>query len=308
MTLYIEKPSIMTLRVNVKPDRKDAFLNWQADFNASIAGFPGFVSLEFLSPQEQRNGWLIVQRFKNPEATSAWHGAHQYRELMETLGTLVEENGVEELKADESQTDRSVTEVIVTEVNPAKESSYRRWTAKIHQVEAKFPGFRGTYVQSPQGHGKHWITLLQFNTMENLDRWLQSKERQELLNESSTLISSLETHRVISPYSGWFASIAKVGELPPVWKQTMIVLLVLFPIVMFELKYLVPLTNSLNSSVGTFIGNAISVTLISFPMMPIAIWFLGWWLTSNSRKWSIVGTFLMAVLYLVEIAIFWNFL
>ncbi len=188
------------------------------------------------------------------------------------------------------------------------EKDYRAWIAKIHHVEAKFPGFRGVYVQSPKGRGKHWITLLQFDSMQNLEGWLQSPERKQVLQESAPLISSLEAHRVFSPYAGWFASIAKVGELPPVWKQTMLVLLVLFPIVVFELKYLSPLLSGLNSSVSTFISNALSVTLISFPMMPIAILFLGWWLSTNSLKTTIRGTLLLGLLYLAEIALFWNFL
>ena len=202
----------------------------------------------------------------------------------------------------------NVTEVIVTEVTPGKEEEFRMWSAKIHQAEAKFPGFRGVYIQSPKRGGKFWITLLQFDTLENLDRWLQSSERKQVLQESSPLVSSLETHRVISSSTGWLASIAKTGELPPVWKQTMLVLLVLFPIVVFELKYLSPLTASLNPSLGTFIGNAISVTLISFPMMPIALYFLGWWLSPHSLKTSIVGSILLGLLYLAEIALFWNFL
>ncbi len=206
----------------------------------------------------------------------------------------------------------SVTEVIVTQVSPDKEEAFQKWAAKIHHAEAKFPGFRGVYVQSPrQSKGHSWITLLQFDSTANLDRWLDSSERQEVLKESSDFITSLESHRMVSPYAGWFASIAQTGEIPSVWKQTMIVLLVLFPIVMFELKYLMPWIEGLNSSVGTFIGNAISVTLISFPMMPIAIVFLGWWLApagKNRLQKTILGTIMVLGLYLIEIVLFWRFL
>jgi antibiotic biosynthesis monooxygenase (ABM) superfamily enzyme len=116
---------------------------------------------------------------------------------------------------------------------------------------------------------------------------------------------------MITPYAGWFSPIAKTGEIPAVWKQTMIVLLILFPIVMLELKYLSPWTSNLNPSLSTFIGNAISVSLIAWPMMPIAILFLGWWLSPKGfdiRRATIIGTCLLILLYLVEIAIFWNLL
>lgn len=163
----------------------------------------------------------------------------------------------------------------------------------------------------PQGKSGHWITLLQFDTMDHLDRWLQSPERLALIKESAPIVSALETHRVISPYAGWFASIARVANLPPAWKQSMITLLVLFPIVMLELKYLNPLTVGLGASLSTFIGNALSVALISFPVMPIAIWLLGWWLSPDPRNEPAAtryGTLLVILLYLIEIAIFWFFL
>ena len=312
-----EQIMIVTTKIRVQPDLKNAFVDWQAKLNGIIASFPGFVSWEILSPTDASEcAWVMVERFAKPSTFANWRQSADRKLLMEELKKLLSNhtsNDIQESESSISQLSRGgVTEVFVTQVAPEKEKAYRDWIAKIHQVEAKFPGFRGTYVQSPcQGQGRNWITFLQFDTPENLDRWLSSPERQAVLEESLPLITSLESHRVISPYSGWFRSIAKEGEIPSVWKQTMIVLLVLFPIVMFELKFLSLWTSHLNSSLGTFIGNAISVILISWPMMPIAIWFLGWWLTpkrSKAVQATLWGTGLMILLYLLEIAIFWKFL
>lgn len=215
----------------------------------------------------------------------------------------------QELFSGADQMNGGVTEVFVTQVNAENEKAYRAWIAKIHQEEAKFKGFKGVYMQSPgQNGGMNWITLLQFDTPENLDRWLNSSERQEVLSEAKPLIKSLESHRMVSAYAGWFTSIAKTEGVPSVWKQTMLVLLVLFPIVMLELKYLSLLTDGLNHSLATFIGNAISVTLIAWPMMPFAILCLGWWLTPKAKKWlqiNVTGTVIVLLLYVIEIAIFW---
>lgn len=305
MPTYIERPAIYSLKVVLQPNVKQAFVDWQAAFNAEVVQLPGFTSLEFLN---RGSDWMVVQRFSDEKAASDWLESSKYREL---IGKLKEFSSVNEMTSDEGASAGGVTEVIIAQVNPERESEYLSWCAKIHQAEAKFPGFRGAYLQKPEyGKGRNWITLLQFDTMGHLDAWLNSDERQELLNESVPLITSLETHRVISPYAGWFASIAKRGELPPVWKQTMLVLLVLFPIVMFELKYLSPQIKSLGPSLSTFIANAISVTLISFPMMPIAIYFLGWWLAPvhYRRRVTVLGTAVVLLLYLIEIALLWNFL
>ena len=308
MSVFVEKPTILTLKINLVDNTASAFADWQAHFNAKVVEFPGLVSLEFLSPTDTQKEWLVVQRFVDEAHEKSWKESEQYRSLISDLEQIAK-NKIQEVSEEESDIREGVTEVIVTKVSPNAEHVYKAWSARIHQEEAKFPGFRGVYTQAPMpGKGSHWITLLQFDTMENLDRWLTSSERDKIISDGSAFLSSLETHRVISPYAGWFASISKVGEVPSVWKQTMIVLLVLYPIVMLELRYLSPLTSGLDLSVGTFIGNALSVSLIAFPMMPIAIGLLGWWLVpkdnQNRNFVSIGGTCLVIFLYLLEILFF----
>ncbi len=218
---------------------------------------------------------------------------------------------MEDIEWDNSNMRSNVTEVFVTKVSSDKAEAFREWVAKIHRVEVKFPGFRGMFVQSPSSNqGENWITFLQFERQENLDAWLRSPERKAILDEAGTLINSLESHRVISPYAGWFPSTYLADSEIPVWKQTMIILLVLFPIVMLELKFLSPLTKSLNSSLATFMANAISVSLISWPFMPIAIKYLKWWLTptGNAKKSELKGIILILGLYILEIVVFWKML
>lgn len=310
MTQFIEKATIITLKAKIPADRQAEFALWQSKMNKEIAGYQGFISLEFLSPVNSQQEWLIVQRFGRSKDSTDWMSSAVYQEIKQDLKNCAVANTIKEDISDESALGNGVTEVIVAEVLPEKEKDYREWIARIHLAEAGFSGFRGVYVQSPnETKGKFWITLLQFDTMEHLDTWLNSSERLRLLSESKSLISYLETHRVISPYAGWFASIAKVGELPALWKQTMIILLVLFPIVMLEFKFLNPLLKSLNISFSTFIGNAVSVTLIAI-LTPIPIYFLKWWLLPNAKHRKIAavgGTLVVAALYLLSIWFFWSY-
>lgn len=301
--------TIISLYVHVAQAMKPHFVAWQAKLNAEIAMHPGFVSLEISSPQSNLDDeWGIIQRFSDSESASLWRYSTQYLECKRVLQGIALDKRIEEKIEAESRFQGAVTEVFITQVSPEKQSAYREWIAKIHQAEASFPGFRGVYVQAPtDGQGSNWITLLQFDTPENLDRWLVSKERKAVLDESAPLITAIENHRMISPYGGWFASLAKSGIVPPVWKQTMLVLLVLYPIVMLELKYLMPRLQGYNNAVATFIGNALSVTLISWPMMPIAIFSLGFWLILPQRhktQLNILGFVLVVLLYLLEIIIF----
>lgn len=313
MALSTEKTKIVT-KVRVHPGSKNAFIDWQAKLNAQIVAFPGFLSLEILSPADEHSEWVIIQRFDHSTHLSTWIHSQERQELLEELKKNLADPHAETINETKAgiADERVVTEIFVTLVEPHNEKAYYDWIAKIHQIEARFPGFRGVYVQAPtKGQKRNWITLLQFDTPENLDHWLSSAARKELLLESKPLITSIENHRVVSSYAGWFASIAKDGVVPPVWKQTMLVLLVLFPIVMLEMKFLPFLLSQLNPSLATFIGNALSVTLIAWPMMPIAIWFLGWWLSPQGLKHqqnTMIGTLVVILLYIIEIDIFWNLL
>lgn len=86
-------------------------------------------------------------------------------------------------------------------------------------------------------------------------------------------------------------------------------LLVLFPVVMLEMRFLGPLLSGLNVAVGTFIGNLISVSLVSWPLAPLAIKALDWWLQApagSRRRAEILGGATIAALYALEIALFWR--
>jgi len=313
MQTISDKIAELTIKVLVSPSAKRAFIDWQVKLNSMIAGFPGFVSLEFISPSDASKEWIIAERFSNEEALAQWTESKEYCSLRDELKQLLHMSGSVDIKETRTLANpkQEVTEVFVTRVTPGMEKAFHDWIAKVHRVEATFPGFRGVYVQSPRNdQGENWITLLQFDNVENLERWINSSERAIMLEESTPFLKSLESHRVSSSYAGWFGSLAKKGEVPPVWKQTMIILLVLFPVVMLEIRYLTPLLTNLNLSLSTFISNAISVSVLAWPLLPIAISLLGWWLSPGEHKKlqsTIVGTLLLCLLYLISIGFFWIF-
>jgi hypothetical protein len=302
---------LLTLKVEVKPELKAAFIDWQAKLNAQLMAHPSFLSLEVLSPSETHEcHWLLIERFTSKEALAAWRASTDCFELIEELKRLLGPKSVKEEEVEPTRLRGGVTEVIVTQVSPEKAREYRAWMTRLHHAEAHFPGFRGVYVQTPlTSQGTHWLTFLQFDTAKHLDIWLASSERQQLLDEAKELILSYESHRVLSPYAGWFSSLFPDRPAPSITKTTMLILLVLFPIVMLELKFLLPLLSSLNSAAAIFISNAISVTLISWPFLPLAIYFLSWWLSPPHTLFKTTcGTLLLGALYLLEIALFWKLL
>jgi len=187
------------------------------------------------------------------------------------------------------------------------EEAYRDWVDRIRQVEARFLGYQGLELQPPiPGLQDDWVSLLRFDTAEHLNAWLESDARRTALKEVEPFIDQRE-RQVATAFSGWFTFGDAPGQVPPSWKQSMIVLLTLYPIVMLELLFLNPLTQPLGMAGATFIGNALSVAVTGFVLIPLAIRVFEWWLLprpNDSPGVEITRNALIVGLYALSIVVF----
>lgn len=199
---------------------------------------------------------------------------------------------------------QGVTDVYVTTVHSDKVPAFRQWLKTLHHLEAKFPGFQKVYVQIPKDpQDESWVTLLQFDTEEHLEAWVQSPERQAKLKEAANFVKSQESHRLFSSVDSWFFN-GEALDSPPVWKQAMLILLALFPSVMLETIYFFPYMADWNIVVNRFIGVIIIVCSMSWLLMPITLYLLGWWLKAKSKMKKCIGALLILSAYILEIGFF----
>jgi uncharacterized protein len=191
-------------------------------------------------------------------------------------------------------------EVIVTRIKPGSEEAYRAVADRFARAQAAFPGYLGASTQAPQQPGDAWSTIISFDSVEHLESWLESPQRAALIAESDALTDGFTRHRIDTSFPGWVTADAAGGEAPNMWKTAALVLLTLFPVVMLEEKFLYPVLAKLNPSLGTFIGNVVSVALTTWPLMPLAIWGL----------YRLRRAFVVVVLaaYALEIALLWRLL
>jgi uncharacterized protein len=309
------KAAVLVTRVRVHPGNEKAFAEWHARATIAPGEFPGFISAEVKPPDNSDDKlWSVVQRFRGLEEMNAWQSSKAHQRLLSDAAFLNGGSGavISEAQNLEGATAATVTEVITTFVKPGSEHAYREWAAKIHSAEAQFPGYRGGFLQPPiSAKQPYWTTLVHFATPTQLETWLDSAERKMLLEEHTALVESWTHHRLPNSFAGWFPAESSDREPSTTLKQSMLVLLMLFPIVMAELRYLSPPIAGWPPAIGTFFGNAISVGLLAWPFMPIAIYFLNWWLAPKKGTRILPragGYLLIVVLYAVEIAALWKLL
>ncbi len=297
----------IAVALRVREDRASAFFSWQARMAVAVAARPGFLSIEFIPVAGTSREWQMVLQFRDEETLADWRASRSRCDLHEEARALVEPAAeLEEAAAADFHAQGSVTEAITTRVKPGMASAYLDWLGKIQEAQATFAGYRGTYLQAPSCRQKFWTTLIRFATPGELDGWLGSPERRRLVATSERLVEGWSSRRLAEPFAGWFPA-EEIGGTPANWKQAMVVLLMLFPIVMLELRFLPPLTRGLNVAVGTFVGNALSVGLLTWPVMPVINRVLDWWLRPSRprARWiTPLGTGLLIGLYIAEIVVF----
>jgi hypothetical protein len=307
--------STLLLCARVRDGREEDFSAWQARWQSEVLQSPGARSFEVLPQAPDQDETVGVTHFDSVEALGAWRHCERNRALIESAREYVEGGIIMQLAgkaATEFYAQRSATELIITRVKAGKEEAYRAFADRIQRAQQKYPGYVGSFVQPPQHNETGWTTVIRFHTVEQLDSWLNSPERKALLGEAEQLIEGFQAQRVDASFPGWVPADPVTGKPPNVWKTAGLVLLVLFPVIMLELRFLNPLLRAahLPPVLGTFTGNAISVTLTTWPLMPLAIRaFHAWLFPENQPKWLVLTSpAILLACYLVEIAIFWRLL
>jgi antibiotic biosynthesis monooxygenase (ABM) superfamily enzyme len=313
MTAPLTLMAAATVRSGADAD----FSAWLTDHSALLLAAPGFLGTDVRPPRADRPGtpWIITVSFDSAEHLDAWRRAPERARSVARVAPLLAGEGFTEHQPPASATpdDTQVTELIFSRVRPGMADRYREWSTRMQAAQARYPGYRGMYLQPP-AHGEEgrWTTALRFDTPEQLRAWKQSPERKTLLGEADAFIESEEMLRFATAFPGWFPMDPVTGDAPPGWKAALLVLLGLFPIVMLEMRYLSPvlLALGIHASLGTFIGNALSVALTSFVTMPIFVRLFGWWLfpAGDARQVTRRGTALICLLFALEVLVLWRLL
>lgn len=307
--------AVLVASAKVRPDSDDAFAAWQLRYSTSISQSAGFISSDTTPPRKPGDPWIITVNFESGQHIAGRQKTAEHLEIVGSVAPLLTTGKLEEriiTDAEQSVPGAEVTEVIFSKVRAGMADKYRDWAGRIQAAQAKYPGYRGMYLQPPAG-GKdgHWTSILRYESAAHLEAWMNAPERQSLLEETKDFIESEDLMRIGTAFPGWVPLDPATGEAPPNWKAAMLVLLGLFPIVMLEMKFLSPVLTGwgIHASLDTFIGNCISVALTSFATMPFFVRWFGWWLfPKNDAAATTKGIGLLAILFATEIIVLWKLL
>ncbi|AGA24520.1 antibiotic biosynthesis monooxygenase [Singulisphaera acidiphila] len=180
--------------------------------------------------------------------------------------------------------------VIVQRIPTADVDWFLGWQRDVTEAAETFRGYCGTDVFPPaEGQRDEWVVLIHFEDDASLDEWLQSPARTQWLEALKTKVGAFDLKKVQGGFGPWFAGMGRDPEAaPPPWKMVLTVLLGLFPTVMLLTIFVGPYTSPLGMAVSMLIGNALSVSILQWGVMPILTRVLSPWLHANGDREKVV--------------------
>jgi antibiotic biosynthesis monooxygenase (ABM) superfamily enzyme len=145
------------------------------------------------------------------------------------------------------------------------------------------------------------VVVIHFDDEKSLQEWLGSPVRAQWVEKLQAQVGDFELKGLPGGFGSWFVGLAhgQEGEPPPSWKMALVVLLGLYPTVMLLTLFPGPYTEPLGLALAMLIGNALSVAILQWAVMPVLNILLVPWLKANSHKqraFSVGGLFAILIL------------
>jgi len=308
--------STIVTQTRVRLGSEEAFAHWQEGTSRVVSGFAGFIEQTVTRPSPPTQvDWVILQRFTDEASATAWLKSDERQERLAGIREVLVGLDDVHLVRDNAAGVRPapVSMVISTRIKPGQEAAYRAWEQRIAAAQSRAPGFQGYRFDPPiPGVQDDWLSLLRFDTEANLQKWLNSPERQKLLKEAEPFTEEFHTRTVRTGFEQWFSP-SSGGARAPAWKQNMIVLLLLYPVVfLFGFFVQTPVFSrelQWPFAAALFVGNIASVWILSY-IVPWTSNRFGWWLSPKGDNRGVIdlkGAALILVLYAGMIAVFLRF-
>jgi len=269
-------PTIVVSR-RVATGRERDFERWNARIRAAAERWPGHLGSEAQPPGESHPGeWMIVYRFATPDQLDAWMDSDERRALLDE-GDLLLSEPVREQRLIHAAPDSAVTAVMSQRVRPGAWDAFRRAHAEITPVMRDFPGFLTCELIEPSpGVQDDHVVVFSFASRVDLDHWLHSKERSEVLELIHPLIEGERTLNVVGGFAGWFST-GTAGD-PPRWKQAVTVLVALYPttvVLGLAQQWVAPDAPWMPA---LLLSEVVSIAILTWALMPLVTRLLSGWL------------------------------
>jgi uncharacterized protein len=165
------------------------------------------------------------------------------------------------------------TVVITHRVRSDSHGAYERWLEEIAPLCRAAPGHLDWHIVRPiPGVTETYTVIIRFDTTEHLERWMQSADRQRLIDKAQSLFVGADDFYISSGLDFWFTPSGAKAKLPVRWKQYLLTWSAIYPLALAVPLAIVPamrlLGAPLNLPITTLVVTAVVVFLMVYVVMP----------------------------------------
>lgn len=239
----------------------------------------GFLGSEIFPPiPGVQDAYVVLYRFNRGSHLRQWLACGRRQELLRKIAGLLEVPAVEFFFTHGRQQAGSASSVFAYRIRVEKEGEFQEWRRRILEEVRTWKGFLGTEsFDTLEGTEPEFIVVVRFDSRANLDTWLRSKVRNEFMREVRAYVHHYSLRRIGSGFEGWF-DISENTVPPARWRQALVILSALFPVIMVMRQLLSPIFHILPLPVAFLILLALDMAFLTYVVMPYYSRLMNFWL------------------------------
>ena len=127
--------------------------------------------------------------------------------------------------------DGGATVVITHRIRSDKHAEYERWLDEIAPLCRASPGHLDWHIVRPiPGVTETYTVVIRFDSTENLRNWMESSERERLIEKVQPLFVRADDFYISSGLDFWFTPSGAKVKVPVRWKQYLITWSAIYPL------------------------------------------------------------------------------
>lgn len=165
------------------------------------------------------------------------------------------------------------TVVITHRVRSDKHAEYELWLEEIAPLCKAWPGHLDWHIVRPiPGVTETFTVIIRFDTSAHLKDWMQSKERERLIETVEPLFVGADDFYVSSGLDFWFTPAGAKAKVPVRWKQYLLTWSAIYPLALGVPFAIVPALQAAgvpaSVPITTLAVTAVVVFLMVYVVMP----------------------------------------
>jgi antibiotic biosynthesis monooxygenase (ABM) superfamily enzyme len=239
----------------------------------------GYLGSEVFPPiPGVQDAWVVLYRFDSGARLRGWLGCERRQALLGEMATLLAEPAKEFFFVHARRQAGTASSVFAYRIREDKREVFEDWRRRIFAEMQRWEGFLGTESFDALEAGEpEFIVVVRFDSREHLDAWLKSPVRKAFIREMRAYVDDFAVRRIGSGFEGWFDTSREIAP-PARWRQALLILSALFPVIMTMRHVLAPLFHVMPMPAAFLVLLACDIAILTYGVMPHYTRAMNFWL------------------------------